>query len=89
MGRLPRVYKWDTKNIVPDDGFRELNTINQTHYQRPEKHWAVEWPTPKMINNVGEMPIVERDVGGPRTGFGAVLPWYDKGHDQTYFTTSN
>jgi len=27
-----------------------------------------------MINNVGEMPIVERDVGGPRTGFGAVLP---------------
>lgn len=28
LGRLPRVYKWDTNNIVPDDGFREMNTMN-------------------------------------------------------------
>lgn len=41
-----------------------------------------------MISNVGEMPIVDRDVGGPRTGFEAVLPRHEAGHDATYFRTT-
>ena len=24
LGRIKRVYKWDTKNIIPDDGFVSL-----------------------------------------------------------------
>lgn len=42
-----------------------------------------------MINNVGEMPIVDWDVGGPKTGFEAVLPRYERGHDETYFKTTH
>lgn len=42
-----------------------------------------------MISNVGEMPIVDWDVGGPKTGFEAVLPRYEPGHDTTYFWTTH
>jgi hypothetical protein len=37
----------------------------------------MEKPTLKMINNIGEMPLVERIVSGPKTGFGAVLPTHN------------
>ena len=29
MGRLKRLHKWDTSNIVADDGFREFKTTKQ------------------------------------------------------------
>jgi len=88
LGRIPRVYKWDTSNIVPDDGFRELGTINQNDFLNPDVHRMEERPTKKMIQNIGENPLVERE-GGPKTGFGSVLPHHDASHGQTFFETSN
>ena len=37
LGRLQRVYKWDTKNLIPDDGFRDLTTLNQQDFSHPDK----------------------------------------------------
>lgn len=89
LGRLQRAYKWDTHDLIPDDGFRELNTVQQTHFIQPDKHRVMEKPTLKMINNIGEMPLVERIVSGPKTGFGAVLPTHNQDHGVSSFSTTN
>ena len=49
-----------------------------------------ERPTKKMIQNIGERPLVDReDKAAPATGFGSVIPRHDKTHGQTFFQTSN
>jgi hypothetical protein len=35
LGRMNRVYKWDTNGVVPDDGFREMYSINKTEMLNP------------------------------------------------------
>jgi hypothetical protein len=30
LGRLNRIYKWDTAGVIPDDGFREMYTTKAT-----------------------------------------------------------
>ena len=52
LGRFKRVYKWDTKNVISDDGFRELDSKNRTDYQNPIVHRQVERKTEKMIQDV-------------------------------------
>jgi hypothetical protein len=36
LGRLNRVYKWDTQGVIPDDGYREMYTTKNTEIMRPD-----------------------------------------------------
>ena len=101
LPRRNRVYKWDSKDLIPDDGFREMYTINKTEIQHPERVIRRN-PSPnstcgpKMINkrNLSLLTSIERPVPGHQTGWSAVLqrepkPEHDlKTTTQTFYGTS-
>lgn len=91
LGRIPRVYKWDTKNIIADDGFREMTTMNEEQHKNPKVHRVQEAPTLRMINkyNIAELSLVDRPVAGPKAGFGATIDHFGKNHDRRFFKTTN
>lgn len=89
LGRLKRLHNWDTSNIIPDDGFKEITSLTKTDFGEPNDKRTVEKPTPKMINDIGAMPLVEHEVSAPKTGFASVLPRHDKEHGKSYFNTTN
>jgi len=45
----------------------------------------------RMINkyNIAELSLVDRPIGGTRTGFGAVVSRHPDNHDQRFFNTTN
>ena len=80
LGRINRSYKWDTRDVIPDDGFREMYTINKSEMQHPERV-VVRNPLPhstcgpRMINkrNFSLITSAERSIPGPQSGFAADL----------------
>ena len=91
LGRIQRVHKWKTDNLIPDDGFREMKTINQAEIQNPQVHRVKEQPTLRMINkyNIAELSLVDRPIQGTRSGFGSVINRHEQNHDQRFFSTTN
>lgn len=91
LKRIKRNHKWDTKNIIPDDGYHETKTIQKTELQHPDKNKIPEIPKLRMINkyNIAELSLVDRPIAGPKTGFGSVIKRFDKDHGKPYFNTTN
>lgn len=91
LKRIKRNHKWDTRDVIPNDGYKELKTINKTEIQHPEKSRVQEQPKLRMINkyNIAELSLVDRPVPGPKTGFGATIKRFDKDHGKPYFTSTN
>ena len=50
--------------MIPDDGFRELLTMNQDRMKNPAVHVKKEKPVLRMINkyNIAELSLVDRPV---------------------------
>lgn len=91
LKRIKRNHKWDTKDVIPNDGYKELKTINKTELQNPEKSRVREQPKRRMINkyNIAELSLVDRPIEGPQRGFGATVKRFDKDHGKAYFNTTN
>ena len=91
LKRIKRNHPWDTKDVIPNDGYKELNTINKTELAHPDKVKVNEKKKLRMINkyNIAELSLVNRPVSGPERGFGATVQRFDKDHDKAYFTTTN
>jgi len=91
LGAIKRKPKQETTGLIPDDGFRELKTINQTHTVDPKKHAVPYKPVLSMINkyNIAELSLVDRPIKGTNTGFGAVINRHPDNHAARYFNTEN
>ena len=91
LKRIKRNHKWDTKNIIPDDGYKELKTINKTELPHPDKMRIPERPKLRMINkyNIAELSLVDRPIAGPERGFGSIVKKFDKDYGKPYFNTTN
>ena len=70
---------------------RELKTTNQQEIQNPKVHVRKEKPVLRMINkyNIAELSLVDRPVQTTHSGFGAVIPRHEQGHDARYFRTEH
>lgn len=91
LKRIKRNHKWDTKDVIPNDGYQELKTINKTELQHPDKSRVNEKPKMRMINkyNIAELSLVDRPISGPERGFGATVKRFGKDHGKPYFETTN
>jgi hypothetical protein len=91
LGTFHRIPKHDTTELIPDDKFREMTSINQCELVDPKKHRHQEKPVLSMIHkyNIAELSLVDRPVDGATTGFGSVINRYGKDHDRRYWETSN
>jgi hypothetical protein len=91
LKRIKRNHKWDTRDVIPNDGYKELQTINKTEIQHPNKKRIPEKPKLRMINkyNIAELSLVDRPIAGPTHGFGATVKRFDKDHGKAYFETTN
>lgn len=91
LGAIYRKPKQETFGLIPDDGFRELKTTNQSDIQNPKVHHHKEKPVLRMINkyNIAELSLVDRPVNTTHNGFGAVIPRQDPGENARYFRTEN
>lgn len=91
LKRIKRNHKWDTRDVIPNDGYKELNTINRTELSNPEKKRVLEKPKLRMINkyNIAELSLVDRPIEGPERGFGATIKRFDQDHGKPYFTSTN
>jgi hypothetical protein len=79
LGTYNRRPKQQTKSLIPDDGFRELKTTNNHEMRNPIVHVNKQKPVLSMINkyNIAELSLVDRPVGGERSGFGSVIPHHE------------
>jgi len=102
LGCIKRMKKWNTAGVVPDDGFREAYTIQRTEFPDPRAVSAVinkrppnldqtSGATKKVINaeNIAALTLVDREVSGPSSGFGSLIPRHEATHDKRYFETTN
>ena len=91
LKRIKRNHKWNTKDVIPNDGYKELRTINKTEIIHPDKVKVSERPKLRMINkyNIAELSLVDRPISGPKRGFGATVKRFDKDHEKPYFNTTN
>jgi hypothetical protein len=91
LKRIKRNHKWNTNDVIPNDGYKELQTINKTELMNPEKLRVREQPKLRMINkyNIAELSLVDRPIGGPQRGFGATVKRFEKDHSKKYFETTN
>jgi len=91
LARLHRAHKWNTGNIIADDNFREMTTINKAEYVNPYSLKVQEKKNEKMINkyNIAELSLVDRPIKGPDAGFGSQLNKHEHTHDRRYFNTTN
>ena len=91
LKRIKRNHPWNTKDIIPDDGYKEMQTINKTELKHPDKVKVEEKQKLRMINkyNIAELSLVDRPIAGPERGFGATVKRFDKGHGETNFSTTN
>lgn len=91
LKRLNRVYKWNTKNIIPDDGFvifkqREINTIKQMEHPIPNLHLIRADSIPNQVckDNLTDLLRKPREIQGPKSGFGSKLPTHHPDHDKRF-----
>lgn len=91
LKRIKRNHPWDTKDIIPNDGFKEMKSINKTELVHPDKVKVDEKKKLRMINkyNIAELSLVDRPISGPERGFGATVKRFDKDHNKPYFNTTN
>lgn len=91
LKRIKRNHKWDTRDVIPNDGYKEMKTVNKTEILHPNKNKIQERPTLRMINkyNIAELSLVDRPIPGPTHGFGATVKRFDKDHGKVYFSTTN
>jgi len=91
LKRIKRNHKWDTKDVIPNDGYNELKTIAKTEIQHPDKNRIPEKPKLRMINkyNIAELSLVDRPIRGPQVGFGSTIKKFDKDYGKAYFNTTN
>lgn len=91
MKRIKRNHKWDTTDVIPNDGYKETTTINKTEIVHPDKVRVVEKPKLRMINkyNIAELSLIDRPISGPERGFGATVKRFNKDHEKAYFNTTN
>ena len=91
LKRIKRNHKWDTTDVIPNDGYKETVTINKTEIVHPDKNRINEKPKLRMINkyNIAELSLVDRPVQGPAHGFGSTVKRFDKDHGKVYFNTTN
>jgi hypothetical protein len=91
LKRIKRNHQWDTRDVIPNDGYKELNTINRTEIANPEKSRVPDKPKLRMINkyNIAELSLVDRPIAGPDRGFGSTVKKFDKDHGKSYFTSTN
>jgi hypothetical protein len=91
LKRIKRNHKWNTMDVIPNDGYNETKTINKTEIQNPEKSRVAEKPKLRMINkyNIAELSLVDRPISGPKTGFGATIKTFDKEYGKRYNNTTN
>ena len=91
MKRIKRNHPWNTKDIIPDDGYKEFKTINKAELAHPNKLKVNEKQKLRMINkyNIAELSLVDRKISGPERVFGATVKRFDKDHDKTHFNTTN
>lgn len=82
LGCINRKPRQVTEGIVCDDGFRELSTTNRQEIVNPAKIKPKERPQMRMINkyNIAELSLVDRPVGGPKTGFGSTINRFEDNH---------
>jgi hypothetical protein len=91
LGCIKRKPKQETTGLIPDDGFRELLTVNQERMKNPKVHVKKEKPVLRMINkyNIAELSLVDRPVQTTNSGFGAVIPRHGADENARYFNTEN
>lgn len=91
LKRIKRNHKWNTKDVIPNDGYKEMQTINKTEIGHPSKHRIPEKPKLRMINkyNLADLNLADREIKAPRTGFGAVVQRHDPEYGKSYFDTTN
>lgn len=92
LGSYHRKPKQVTKQLIIDDGFRVINTTNQQLMQNPKVHVTQPKFVIGMVNksNMDDVPSLnDRTVGGPREGFGSLLPNHNRQHERRYFSTEN
>lgn len=91
LKRIKRNHPWNTRDVIPNDGYKELQTINKTEIQHPNKLRVQEKPKLRMINkyNIAELSLVDRPVSGPERGFGATVNRWEKDHGKSYLTSTN
>jgi hypothetical protein len=91
LKRIKRNHKWDTSDVIPNDGYKEMQTINKTEICNPAKNRIQEAPKLRMINkyNIAELSLVDRPILGPTHGFGATVKRFPKDHEKVHFNTTN
>ena len=91
LGSINRKPKQETFGLIPDDGYRELESTNKMDVQHPSVHHQKVKPVLSMINkyNIAELSLVDRPVQGTAAGFGAVINVHAQNHDARYFRTEN
>lgn len=65
--------------------------MNQENHRPPKVHAQPSKPVLRMINkyNIAELSLVDRPVGGTRTGFGSVVPRHSGDEHARYFNTES
>ena len=79
-----------TRQLVPDDGFRELDPSSKMQFKDPDTHRIQEKPVQLMVNgkNYSEQQKINRPASGiNRTGFGGLLPRHEITHEKSYLNT--
>jgi len=89
LGVYHRKPKQVTAQLICDDGFRELKTMNQDFYQQPKVHEIQRKPVLSMINkyNIADLSLQNRPVKGTQEGFGAVIVHHPAHHGARRFAT--
>ncbi|OMJ72777.1 hypothetical protein SteCoe_28695 [Stentor coeruleus] len=100
LNTLKRQQKWNTAGVIPDDGFREMYTVNKTEIPDPQKTkeevskppvlYDINGKTQQTMqkSNIISLTHIERETTGPKSGFGAVLPKHPDTWDKRYFETT-
>lgn len=67
LNRLQRVPKHDTTQIIPSDGFKEMQTTKQSSFVNPKTHAITEKPILKMIHryNLADLNLANRSAQEP------------------------
>jgi len=92
LHRMSRKIHHDSRGVIADDGFKEMNTINRTEIRIPTSIADIKHrENSKLIlkENIAELSLVKRDVAGPQTGFGSKIAKHEDNYRQTYLETTN
>eukprot|EP00357_Protocruzia_adherens_P007570 CAMPEP_0114988900 /NCGR_PEP_ID=MMETSP0216-20121206/9881_1 /TAXON_ID=223996 /ORGANISM="Protocruzia adherens, Strain Boccale" /LENGTH=284 /DNA_ID=CAMNT_0002351783 /DNA_START=35 /DNA_END=889 /DNA_ORIENTATION=+ len=93
LGRIKRHNAWNTKAVIADDGYRDLDTVARSEIPDPSKNTSYNpaRKTKLMINkdNIAELSSANRELTGPKTGFGSKIRTHEAGHGRSHFETTN